>query len=129
MKCPPNHSHFRRHGPDRRSRACARAVDQSLGPSSLALTELAVQFESVPMVIGDWNGTPFDFSPDDRAKAGAVACLGRLYSNPNRGVSVSLLMLGGLPGNISTHGPDICYPGAGYLLNTPSHFHSPLWTR
>jgi len=91
------------------------------GPSP-ALAALGARFESVPMVIGDWKGTAFELPPQDRAMAGAVACLNRVYSNPSRGVSVSVLLLGGLPGKISTHTPDVCYPGAGYTLDSPAAF-------
>jgi hypothetical protein len=51
--------------------------------------------------------------------AGAVACLSRRYTNPSRGVAVTVLLLGGLPGKISTHTPDVCYPSAGYRLESP----------
>ena len=54
--------------------------------------------------------------------AGAEAWLIRNYSNPSRGVSVSVMLLGGLPGKISTHTPDVCYTGAGYTLNSASAF-------
>ena len=74
------------------------------------------------MVIGDWKGTAFELPAEERAMAGAVACLARRYTNPSRGVSVSVLLLGGLPGKISTHTPDVCYPGAGYTLDSPSAF-------
>ena len=84
------------------------------------LASLAARFESVPMVIGDWRGTAFEFSAQDRASAGAVACLARRYSNPIRGISVSVLLIGGLPGRIATHTPDVCYPGAGYTLDSPT---------
>jgi Protein of unknown function (DUF3485) len=86
------------------------------------LNALISRFDSVPSVIGDWQGKDFEVAPRERAMAGAVACLSRRYSNPSRGISVSVLLLGGLPGNISVHTPDICYPGAGYTLNTPASF-------
>jgi hypothetical protein len=89
---------------------------------SPALVALGARFETVPMVIGDWNGTAFELPAKDRAMAGAVACLARRYSNPNRGVSVSVVLLGGHPGMISVHTPDICYPGAGYTLDSPTVF-------
>ncbi len=54
--------------------------------------------------------------------AGAEACLSRVYSNASRGVTVSVLLLGGLPGDIAVHTPDICYPGAGYTLGATSPF-------
>jgi Protein of unknown function (DUF3485) len=89
---------------------------------SPALTVLGAQLESVPMVIGDWNGTALELSAKDRAMAGAEACLARRYSNPLRGESVSVLLFGGAPGMIASHTPDVCYPGAGYILDSPSVF-------
>jgi hypothetical protein len=86
------------------------------------LAVLAARFDSIPMVIDDWQGTAIDVPPKERAVAGAVACVSRKYSNPVRGVSVTVVLLGGLPGDISNHAPDICYPGAGYTLNATSPF-------
>jgi Protein of unknown function (DUF3485) len=86
------------------------------------LAALTAKFDSIPMVIGDWQGTAFELPPKERAMAGAEACLARRYSNPARGVSVTVLLVGGLPGDISNHTPDVCYPGAGYTTNSPSPF-------
>jgi len=86
------------------------------------LAALAKRFDSVPMAIGDWQGMAFELTSKEREMAGAVACLARKYSNPARGVTVSVLLLGGLPGDISNHTPDICYPGAGYTLSASSRF-------
>jgi Protein of unknown function (DUF3485) len=87
---------------------------------SPALAALGARFESVPMVIGDWQGTAFELGTEERAMAGAFACLARRYTNPVRGVSVSVLLFGGLPGNICVHTPDVCYPGAGYAMDSPT---------
>jgi Protein of unknown function (DUF3485) len=86
------------------------------------LAAFTANLDSIPMVIGDWQGTAFELPPKERAMAGAVTCVGRKYSNPARGVSVTVLLLGGLPGDISNHTPDVCYPGAGYTLNAISPF-------
>lgn len=90
---------------------------------SAELAALAARFESVPMTIGDWAATPFEPAAGEQAMTGAVARLARRYSNASRGQSVTVLLLGGLPGKISTHTPDVCYPGAGYSLNAPSAFN------
>ncbi len=89
---------------------------------SAALAALGARFDSVPMVIGEWHGTAIELPDEDRARAGVVACLARRYSSPIRGVCVSVLLFGGLPGGISAHTPDACYPGAGYTLDSPSVF-------
>src|SRR5262249_26263549 len=88
------------------------------------LSALSSGFESVPMTLGGWNGTAFELPPRERAMAGAVACLARRDFNPSRGVSVTVLLVGGLPANIANHTPDVCYPGVGYTLNTPALFRS-----
>jgi hypothetical protein len=90
--------------------------------ASPALTALASRFESVPMVIGDWKATSFELGSGERAMAGAVACLSRVYTNQRLGVSVSVLLLGGLPGKISTHTPDVCYSGAGFVPESSSPY-------
>ncbi len=82
------------------------------------LAALGSRFESVPMVIGDWKGTKFGLPPRERAMAGAAACLARRYHNPSRGVAITVLLLAGLPGDIATHTPDVCYPSAGYTLSS-----------
>jgi Protein of unknown function (DUF3485) len=86
------------------------------------LAALTAKFDSIPTVIGNWRGTVFELPAKERAMAGAVACLARKYSNPARGISVTVLMVGGLPGDISSHTPDACYPGAGYTLRETSPF-------
>ncbi|MHB1556392.1 MAG: exosortase-associated EpsI family protein [Isosphaeraceae bacterium] len=90
--------------------------------ASPALVELAARYESVPMIIGDWRATPFELGADERRMAGAEACLARVYTNARSGASVSVLLLGGLPGDIATHTPDVCYPGAGYVLDSPAAY-------
>ncbi len=90
--------------------------------ASPALVELAVRYESVPMVIGDWKATPFELGVRERRMAGAEACLARVYRNARSGASVSVLLLGGLPGEIAAHTPDVCYQGAGYVLDSPAAY-------
>ena len=89
---------------------------------SPAMAALAARFESVPMAIADWTATPFELGLRERKMAGAEACLARVYTNPGRGVTISVVLLGGLPGKISTHTPDLCYTASGYDLGTPSAY-------
>jgi hypothetical protein len=91
--------------------------------ASRELAALGARFESVPMVLGDWKATSFELPTDEREMAGAVACVARRYTNPTRGVSVTVLLLGGLPGKIGTHTPDVCLPGAGFALGEASQFN------
>ncbi len=90
--------------------------------TSPGLALLAARLESVPTVLGDWKGISQPVSSKQMAIAGAVGQVSRVYTNSKNGTSVSVLLLSGLPGNISTHTPDICYPGAGYTLGeTQAH--------
>jgi hypothetical protein len=91
------------------------------GPSP-ELARLSARFDSLPMVLGDWKATAYELPADERAMAGAVACLDRRYTDPSRGVTITVLLLGGLPGRIGVHTPDICYPGAGYTLGDVTDF-------
>jgi hypothetical protein len=86
------------------------------GPSP-AVSVLASRFDSVPLVIGDWRGVALETAASERASAGADTCLNRIYTNSRKGASVSVLLLGGLPGKISTHTPEACYPGSGVVLS------------
>ncbi len=87
-----------------------------------ALAELAARLDSVPKVLGDWTATSQAIPPRHLASAGAVGHLSRTYTHSTKGLSVSVLLLCGLPGDISTHTPDVCYPGAGYTLETTQSY-------
>lgn len=89
---------------------------------SPAIAGLAARFESVPMVIGDWKATARKLSPNEKDMTGAQASLVRVYTNRISGDSVSIMLLGGLPGSIGSHSPEVCYPGAGYTLSESSRF-------
>jgi hypothetical protein len=86
---------------------------------SAALAAVGERFQSVPLVVGDWTGTPRDLSPAEATMASATAWMSRVYTNPSRGVSVSVLLLAGLPGQMSIHTPEACYTAAGYDLKSP----------
>jgi len=89
------------------------------GPAP-ALAALASRIETLPTTIGDWSvSATRELPPSELAMTGAVGSLSRVYTNPAKRLSVSVLLLSGLPGKISTHTPDACYPGAGYSLGNP----------
>jgi hypothetical protein len=89
---------------------------------SAALTAQAARLDSVPTVIGDWKSTGFELDPEEREMAGAVNYLARRYTHAGRGITLTVLLLCGLPGNISTHSPEICYPGEGFSLDEATGF-------
>jgi hypothetical protein len=88
--------------------------------ASPELSALHAKFESIPLVIGDWKGTRQTLPVRELTMTGASSYFSAMYINPTRGASVSVLLLGGLPGKIATHTPDVCYPGAGFTLSQPS---------
>jgi hypothetical protein len=83
-----------------------------------ALAALASRLDSVPMVLGDgtWTATSRELPARELTMTGAAGYLSRVYSNPRNGLQVSVLLLCGLPGDMATHTPEACYPGAGYAL-------------
>jgi hypothetical protein len=83
--------------------------------------ELAEHLDSVPMVMGDWVASRRELAPRELAATGAAGCLSRVYTNPKTGVAISVLLLCGLPGDITVHTPEACYPGAGYTMETPTN--------
>ncbi len=90
---------------------------------SPGLTELAARLNTVPEVLGDWKATSRrELPPRELAMTGAVGYISRTYTNPSKALAVSVLLLSGLPGTITTHTPDACYPGAGYTLGNAEKF-------
>jgi hypothetical protein len=85
------------------------------------LAELAAHLKSVPMAVGDWAAARREMSPRELAATGATGCLSRTYTNPKTGIAVSVLLLCVLPGDVTVHTPEACYPGAGYTLETPTN--------
>lgn len=87
-----------------------------------ALAAQAARLASVPMVIGDWTAIPYEIPSRELAMAGSVGHLTRRYTNPSRGITLTVMLLSGLPGDLSTHTPDACYPGAGFALGPAAVF-------
>jgi hypothetical protein len=90
--------------------------------ASPALLELAGRLQTLPKVLGDWTSVDREIGPAELAMTGAVGHISRRYTNRAKGVSLDVLLLTGLPGNIASHTPDACYPGAGYALGEPEGF-------
>jgi hypothetical protein len=90
-----------------------------------ALKEVAGRIEALPTELGAWTmKADQELSPRELAMTGAVGHISRVYSRQKDGHTdaVSVLLLTGLAGNISTHTPDACYPGSGYTLGNPEKF-------
>jgi hypothetical protein len=87
-----------------------------------SVQERIAQLESVPATIGEWSGTPLKMSESEMALAGVSAYLSRRYINAQTGDALTVLVVNGLPGTIAAHPPTVCYPGAGFELETPALF-------
>lgn len=72
------------------------------------------RLDAVPTALGPWAGTPAELDVTDLKRFGIEVSLSREYRNPATGKAVSLLVVGGKPGPISVHTPDVCFQGAGY---------------
>ena len=59
----------------------------------------------------DWQPAvvPTDMPTNERSVATS-----RRYTSPGTGRSAVVTLISGVPGSVSTHTPDVCYPGAGY---------------
>jgi hypothetical protein len=87
------------------------------------LADLAARLQTLPETIGDWKlELVREIAPKELAMAGAVGYVSRVYSSASKSQNVSILVLTGLPGDIATHTPDICYPGAGFVLGNSDSY-------
>jgi hypothetical protein len=83
---------------------------------SSALADVTTRLPQVPMQIGNWTSVEVPIGARELKGAGAFGWLSRRYAESGTGVAASVMLLVGLPGDIATHTPDVCYPGAGYTL-------------
>jgi hypothetical protein len=87
--------------------------------ASAELVELAHRIDLLPKQVGDWEGSEVPHSDREWQAAGALGHLSRKYTRRSDGASIGVFLLAGRPSDISSHTPDVCYPGAGYQLETP----------
>lgn len=88
-------------------------------PSVAALAE---RLRTLPATLGGWTSEDRTIPPRELAMTGAVGHVNRVYSSSDQGLVVSILLLTGLPGDIATHTPEACYPGAGYTLGETTQY-------
>ena len=86
---------------------------------STDLQDSPARLARIPLNVGDWKGE--DIAIDEKKKnefdhAELVGRLLRSYVNKKTGDAVSLFLVSGLPGPISTHVPETCFSGSGYEL-------------
>ena len=59
----------------------------------------------------DWQPAPIPTDMDTNERSVATS---RRYTSPTTGRSGAVTIFSGIPGSVSTHTPDVCYPGSGY---------------
>lgn len=80
------------------------------------LQQVVSRFAEVPSTWSGWTSEKIKLDPRELKAAGAVGTFSRRYIDSVSGEAVSVFVLAGSPGDIAVHTPDICYPGAGYVL-------------
>src|SRR5262249_45459950 len=80
------------------------------------IDEAAARLPKLPRVLGDWRGSDLKLDQRQLARGGVAGHVARRYENPLTGTTVNVVVVCGRPGHIAAHTPDVCYGGAGYLL-------------
>lgn len=69
--------------------------------------------EAIPLAIAGWTGERSEIDPKELQLARAPWSFAAGYRHPDHPGYISVMVLGGAPGPISVHTPDICFVGAG----------------
>jgi hypothetical protein len=77
----------------------------------------------VPAAVGDWEGSAIE---EYKQPPGYHGSLARRYKNRRTGQVVSILLMCGPPGLVSTHTPDVCYGAIGFEVEKPVRESVPL---
>src|SRR5262245_14495371 len=81
--------------------------------SSADTQRAAEQLATVPLRIGEWEGTDIESGPPVPGVAGSLQ---RSYFNRRLGATVVVALVNGRPGPVATHTPEACYGASGYLV-------------
>jgi len=84
---------------------------------SAALRDCTSRMTTLPMTVGDWDGSTTELDARQLAVADVAGHLSRRYVQRHTGREVDVLLLCGRGGPVSVHQPDVCYTGAGYQPN------------
>jgi hypothetical protein len=95
--------------------------------SNVSAEDQSKLLELVPKSFGDWSGEDKKVDPTVKEKAGSVgAAVSRNYRNARTGERVDLWLIVGHAKDISSHTPDICYPGSGFITRGKENGLYPL---
>lgn len=85
---------------------------------SQEMTKGMSRITKLPETIGDWSSQSMELNAKQLQIAEVNSYISRVYMNKKNGEKVSVLLIGGRPGPIAVHSPDVCYQGAGYKMGT-----------
>jgi hypothetical protein len=94
------------------------------GQKHEALARAVARLQSVPAVVGDWEGKEMKLDPRQVARAEMSGYVYRRYVNRRSQAAVTVLLVCGRPGPTSLHSPDLCYAGLGYTQAGRSARHT-----
>jgi hypothetical protein len=79
--------------------------------------------EQAALDLADWQGQTEEL--DSRYKDPLSLSIYRRYLHRGNGREVTMLLVGGRPGPVSIHTPDVCYGASGYQVTTPEKVEVP----
>jgi hypothetical protein len=89
------------------------------------LPDVADRLERVPLHLEGWEGKRL--TVDDPRGLGAVAgCFYGRYVDATLGHAVQVFLVGGPPGPVAVHTPDVCYAASGFEVLSQTRFQAPL---
>jgi hypothetical protein len=104
--------------------------------TSERLDQAVARVPLVPKTAGDWHAEDVEVNPDAYAQTGALGYWMRRYKHQKTGNEVTVILMCGPSGKMSVHTPNICYQGAGFLIQgepvectvSEKNWTAALWT-
>ncbi len=81
------------------------------------LTEAVRRLENLKANIGEWDSTALELDPRQLREAEILGYVSRRYVNRISGEQVGMLLIYGRLQPVSVHNPEICFQGAGYVMD------------
>ena len=89
-----------------------------------ALSAVSERLEKVAPVLGEWEGEALPQNAE--APREVAGHLFRRYVHRKTGETITVALVGGRPGPVSIHSPDVCYGAGGYDMATPTKYEAPV---
>jgi hypothetical protein len=84
--------------------------------TSEKLAEAVARVPLVPGTVGDWHSKDVEVNPEGYAQTGALGYWMRRYKHQKTNREVTVILMCGPSGKMSVHTPNICYQGAGFVM-------------